>query len=56
MKTQGKKIVASIAVVGTVAALALFNVSTTGDAETHGNFLAATQPDQQVVSAFGEFI
>ena len=44
LKTS-RKVVASIAVVGTIAAVALFNVASNHANETHGNFLAASQPN-----------
>jgi cell shape-determining protein MreC len=52
-----KKIVASIAVVGTVAAVALFNLSgSASDNSSNGTFLAVDNTDQQVVSQFNDFI
>ncbi len=56
MNTHGKKVVASLAVVGTLAAVALFNVSTSNDNTSNGNFLATAQPDQQVQRLFSDFI
>lgn len=50
-----KKIVASIAVVGTIAAVALFNVANNSDAPS-GTFLAADNTDADVQAQFNDFI
>jgi hypothetical protein len=56
MNSKGKKVVASIAVVGTLAAVALFNMSSNNNNDSHGNFLAAAQPEQVVAKLFSDFI
>ena len=50
-----KKIIGTIAVVGTIAAVAVINMSGSSNAPS-GTFLAAENPDQQVMLKFNDFI
>lgn len=49
-----KKIFASIAVVGTIAAVAVINMS--GNSDTTGTFLASDNSDQILMTKFNDFI
>lgn len=55
MKTS-RKIVASIAVVGTIAAVALFNVAQNNNTSSANTFLAEETVDTQVLQQFNDFI
>ncbi|CDW72368.1 UNKNOWN [Stylonychia lemnae] len=55
MQTTTKKLLASVAVVGTIAAVALFNTS--GESASQGTFLAeSSNSEQKAVTAFNDFI
>ena len=56
MEQSGKKILGTIAVVGTIAAVAVFNVANGGSDNIGGTFLASNNDQQQVMLSFNQFI
>lgn len=57
MEKSGKKMLASLAVVGTIAAIAVFNVANIGGESNGASFLAENDnTDQKVMLKFNQFI
>ena len=56
MELSNKKFLGSIAVVGTIAAVAVFNVANGGSDSIGGTFLASNNDQQQLMMSFNQFI